>query len=402
MTPATSWTEFGLRQVPPMSSRTRVAQPSGLVASMIEAVHDDWTRPPTGITVPPTRLITPLESRIANTGPLVDAACAFLDTLDATQRERVSFPLDAAQWRQWFNIHPNVLRHGLMLEELSVDQRQAALKVMTASLSARGFAQARDIMRINGLLVAITGRADDFGEWPYFISLFGRPSDDEPWGWQLDGHHLALNVVVCDGRRSMTPCFMGSEPCSVESGPLAGTEVFGLETEVGLDLFRSLDAAQADIARVYTSIMRADLPAEFNHNIDGRMVGGAFRDNAVIEHAGLRGDALTDAQRRLLLRLVGAYVGWGSDDHATVRMDEVAAHLDDTSFLWMGAFDDVGPFYYRVLSPVVLIEFDHHHGIVFDNVEPTRHHIHTVLRTPNKGDYGLDLLAEHYERFSHT
>jgi hypothetical protein len=44
----------------------------------------------------------------------------------------------------------------------------------------------------------------------------------------------------------------------------------------------------------------------------------------------------------------------------------------------------------------VLIEFDHHKGVVFDTAAPTRNHIHTLVRTPNGGDYGVDLLARHY------
>jgi hypothetical protein len=83
-------------------------------------------------------------------------------------------------------------------------------------------------------------------------------------------------------------------------------------------------------------------------------------------------------------------------------MTEVEAHLDETHFAWMGATGDEGPFYYRVQSPVVLIEFDHHPGIVFDNLTPSPHHIHSIIRTPNGGDYGADLLRQHHDRFDHS
>ena len=52
-------------------------------------------------------------------------------------------------------------------------------------------------------------------------------------------------------------------------------------------------------------------------------------------------------------------------------MREVDAHLDETFFAWMGTTGADGPFYYRVHSPVVLIEFDHHPGVVFDNLVPS-------------------------------
>ena len=97
-----------------------------------------------------------------------------------------------------------------------------------------------------------------------------------------------------------------------------------------------------------------------------------------------------------------AYVGWGRDDHAVVRTAEVDAHLDETWFSWFGGTGDEDPFYYRIRSPVVLIEFDHHPGVVFDNEEPSHHHIHTILRTPNGGDYGTDILARNHAEFDHS
>ena len=82
-------------------------------------------------------------------------------------------------------------------------------------------------------------------------------------------------------------------------------------------------------------------------------------------------------------------------------MSEVDKHFDETHFCWMGDTGDVNPFYYKVQSPVILIEFDHEPGVVFDNDEPTRHHVHTVVRTPNGNDYGIDLLRQHYEQAEH-
>ncbi|KAJ4295856.1 hypothetical protein N0V88_004558 [Collariella sp. IMI 366227] len=44
-----------------------------------------------------------------------------------------------------------------------------------------------------------------------------------------------------------------------------------------------------------------------------------------------------------------------------------------------------------LVSPVVIVEFDHHSGVFLANEEPKRFHIHTLLRTPNGGDYGMAL-----------
>jgi hypothetical protein len=398
------WTELGLRGLPSMSARSRPAAFPPFLQPVLDAALASTAEPLVGISTDgnPRRGLFPLRATGVTTAPILDAAQDFLATLDPKQREKVVFGLEADERRMWFNIHPYAFRHGLMLEDLAPAQRKAALRLMEATLSARGFAQARDIMRLNALLVEVTGKTQDFGEWPYFVTLFGLPAADAPWGWQIDGHHLNLNFFVLRDQLVFTPSFMGSEPCRVTSGPLAGTAVFVPEARAGLALVRSLDAGQSGKAVLRASIQPEDLPPELKHPVDGRMVAGAFRDNAVVPYAGVRADALSDAQRRLLLALVATYVGWARDGQAAVKMTEVEAHLNETHFAWMGATGDEGPFYYRVQSPVVLIEFDHHPGIVFDNLAPSHHHVHTIIRTPNGGDYGADLLRQHHERFDHT
>jgi Protein of unknown function (DUF3500) len=75
--------------------------------------------------------------------------------------------------------------------------------------------------------------------------------------------------------------------------------------------------------------------------------------------------------------------------------------MTETYFAWMGESTDDAVFYYRVHSPVILIEFDHQGGVAFDNKKPSRNHIHTIVRTPNGNDYGKDLLRQHYETHPH-
>jgi len=82
-------------------------------------------------------------------------------------------------------------------------------------------------------------------------------------------------------------------------------------------------------------------------------------------------------------------------------MAEVQQHLSETHVAWFGGIDDDSTFYYRVHSPVLLIEFDHLRGIALDNDEPARTHVHTTVRTPNGNDYGKDLLRQHYAQFPH-
>jgi Protein of unknown function (DUF3500) len=200
----------------------------------------------------------------------------------------------------------------------------------------------------------------------------------------------------------LTPTFMGAEPSRIFDGPFAGTLLFSAEERGGLDLIRSLNADQAAQAIVRPSIQPDDLPPELQHPFDGRMQAGAYHDNVVVPYEGVAGADLSDAQRRRLLALIAAYVGWAPEPHAQIKMGEVVSHLDETWFSWMGSTGGDDPFYYRVQSPVVLIEFDHHPGVVFDNRVPSRNHVHTVVRTPNGNDYGADLLRQHHDRFDHS
>ena len=400
----THWSDFGIRHRPPMSARTRVPELPERLRPFIDQRYALLADPLTGIHTGEhiqSGLYALTTSKVS-TNPILDAATAFLEDLQPEQRQSVQFPLGSDHWRTWINIHPNVFRHGLLLEDLPQKTRDLALELVHTTLSERGFRQARDIMRINQFLADYTQRPDEFGEWPYFISIFGNPSPNEPWGWQIDGHHLNLNCVIIGDQLILAPAFMGSEPCQINSGPLAGTEVLTKEGKVGLAMMRALDSRLAKEATLRASILPEDLPEAMQHPFDGRMVGGAFQDNARIDYSGLCASKLSDAQQRLLLSLIGTYVGWTQHGHAGVKMSEVEHHLDETWFAWMGTSADAGPYYYRVLSPVILIEYDHHPGVVFDNAVPSPHHVHTIVRAPNGGDYGLDLIRQHHERYDHT
>lgn len=401
----THWTEFGLSNRPPLVAR----EPVDALPPPLQALADRWeasmAEPVTGIRNGPELQpgLFPLHATGVSTQPMLDAALAFLDALPATQRAKAVFPMDAAEWRTWLNMHFNLNRHGVLLEDLPQATRDLGLGLLRATLSERGFSQARDVMRINGYLVEITNRASEFGEWPYFLSIFGQPSADQPWGWQIDGHHLNLNCVIIGDQMVMTPSFMGSEPCAIDHGPMAGMRVFADETRVGLDMVRSLHGDQTGKAVLMPSIDPDDLPEEQRLTFAaGYTQAAAYRDNARIDVEGIRATDFSDAQRRMLESLIGTYVGWSRDGHAGIKMAEVQQYLDETWFSWRGNSLDDGPFYYRVQSPVVLIEFEHQSGIVFDNKAPTSHHIHTVVRTPNGGDYGVDLLRQHHDRYDHS
>ena len=321
--------------------------------------------------------------------PVLEATRRFLALLSEQQRKAACFAIDDEAWRMWCNIHPWVMRHGVCLADLGHDQREAALGVLGATLSEAGYRSARDVMRLNEHALEITGKPDEYSEWFYWVSIFGDPSPDQPWGWQIDGHHLNINCFVLGDQLVMTPVFMGSEPVLARFGKYSGTRVFAAEEEHGHALMRSLSTDERRRATV-----GKDLPSE--------LLTAAFRDNTQIDAVGVRYGDLSPEGRDRLEALLGVYTGRLRRGHADVRYAEAKGHLGDTLFAWIGPFDDTSPFYYRILSPVILVEFDHQSGIVYDNDTPSRDHIHTVVRTPNGNDYGKDLLRQHYQQHNHS
>jgi hypothetical protein len=196
-----------------------------------------------------------------------------------------------------------------------------------------------------------------------------------------------------------TPQFVGAEPAIVDDGPLAGLSILQAEQRAGFELLHALDSGQRDTAVIFSSMLPQDLPPGRYHLADQRIQTGAFNDNAVLSYEGLAGADMTAHQRDKLAELIELYVSRLPPGHDEVKRREVARHMSETHFSWIGASGPDDPFYYKVHSPVILIEFDHHSGVALDNAHPEKFHVHTQVRTPNGNDYGKDLLRQHQERF---
>ena len=335
---------------------------------------------------------------------LVTAAQAFLAALTPDQRAIAIHPLDSHRRRLWINAFMSYAPHGVLLEEAGAAVRQRALDLIEATMSHKGFQDTRTVMRLNACLGHLIGdQGRNLTEWMYWLTLFGTPSPDEPWGWQLAGHHLDINVTVVGTQLVVTPTFMGAEPRMSDeaTGPFAGLRVFDDEEALGLRLIRALSPAQQDRAVLHRSM--TDLPGHLAGQWDGRTRGGAGKDNLVLPYEGIPATELDGAQRGMLLDLVRPYAARLPEGYDAVRMAEIVQHLDETWFAWIGstALENT-PFYYKIHSPVVLIEFDHHAGVFLGNVGPERFHAHTLVRTPNGNDYGIDLLRQHHLLFEHT
>lgn len=332
-----------------------------------------------------------LRSTGVSTEPVRNAAVTFLGSLDDEQQKKAKFSIDDDEWRKWMN-QDYYVRQGVSFIDMSEKQRKAAFDMMSASLSAKGLKLSKDIMKLNYTLAEINDNFIRYGEWLYWITIMGEPSETEPWGWQMDGHHLIINYFVLGDQVVMTPLFMGSEPVVVETGKYKGISILQEEQDAGLKMLRSLTDEQRSEAVI-------ELSKESGNNLTE-----AFKDNIVLDYAGIKGSSFTREQKDQLLQLIKLYVNNMDEGHAKVKMDEVEKHMDDTWFAWIGGSESNSVYYYRIHSPIILIEFDHQKPVgtkqLYGN-EVHRQHVHTMVRTPNGNDYGKDLLRQHYKEHPH-
>jgi hypothetical protein len=203
---------------------------------------------------------------------------------------------------------------------------------------------------------------------------------------------LAVNFVAVGGRLVFAPVFIGAEPALSE-----GTRppLFDKRESVALELASSFDEQQRQSAIVYASVLDPAMPEGRLHPADERHVAGAFRDNRVVPYEGIVATALNEKQQALLDWLVEDFHLLLIEAQREQTMAEYRAHLDETWFSWYGATDGSEPFYFRIQSPVILAELDHHAGVWLNNRLPARFHVHTTLRLPNGNDYGKAFIRAH-------
>jgi hypothetical protein len=360
----------------------------------VAPVDENANQPYVGITADGAviRDLFSLQDTGLDSARLVSAANAVVASLDADELDRVTQAIDAPAWRMWTNAFPTWAPHGLRLQDLSDAKRSAVLELLEVTLSDHGYALTREVMRLNGELGAVLHQyLDTLTEWMYWFAIFGTPSLTEPWGWQLYGHHLDINCLIIGKQLVLTPTFMGAE--------FYADEVFRGERKYALELVNSLTESQLADAVVYERFQ--DAPEDQRGPNDGRHLGGAGQDNRIIPYEGLNVSALTPSQRKLFHGLLEAWHERLPAGPAAACARESKNHSASTHFAWYGPRDSDSAFYYRVQSPVVMIEYDNHPGVFLDNDEEKASHVHTIVRTPNGNDYGKDLLRQHLETRHH-
>ena len=309
---------------------------------------------------------------------MLEATRTFLATLDPAQKAKALLPFNSEERFRWF--YTPVSRKGIPLKELKASQREAALALLRAGLSEKGYTKAETIRKLEGVLRELEGNS---GRDPdlYYFTFFGEPTPNGAWGWRYEGHHCSQNWTILKGQSiGSSPQFFGANPAEVRDGPMKGMRVLSAEEDLARSLVKSFTPAQRAEA-----VLSATAP--------GDILTSNQRKAAIQEDRGIAYSKLSKDQQGTLLAVIEEYLGTQPLAQARQRLDKIrVAGFEQIKFAWMGGVKKGEGHYYRVQGKTFLIEYD--------NTQNGANHIHCVWRDFN-GDWGQDLLAEHYRNSPH-
>ena len=303
---------------------------------------------------------------------LATAMKSFRTSLSDELLADASFPLGHKESYSWTNVPPGrgEDRGGIRFGELSINQLTRFYEVLSVFLSDNGYTKVSLITKDTEKHLSDISPSF-WASNPYHIALFGNPETDGSWGFQLDGHHLALNFLVHGDAVSIVPALIGTAPATID-----GTVVLENERDNAFALLNSLDENQRKKA--------------IQKGRRGLRVGAGRSTDPFLNHdysefvgVGLKASEMNDTQKEHLRNLIKTYVYNLETEFADVWMAAIDAGIDNTYFVWIGGTTTSDPIYYRVFNPDIWIEFNNESGL---------DHIHTIIRSPNGNDYGIFAL----------
>ncbi len=300
-------------------------------------------------------------------------------SLTPEQKQKIGFGFTDPLRHDWHFI-PRP-RKGLPLKEMSGEQKALAHGLLASGLSQSGYIKAETIISLEQILFSMEqGKGPTRDPELYFFNLFGDPNSSDPkapWGWRVEGHHLALNFTIVAGEGvAGGPTFMGTNPAEVKDGPRRGLRVLGEEEELARTLVKSLNPDQRKKA-----VAQDEAPKD--------ILSLVLRKASPLEPAGVLVPDLDAAQKELLNSIIVLYAERLRPELAGNDLGKILkAGIDKVGFAWAGDTERGKPHYYRIQGPTFLIEYD--------NTQNNANHVHSVWRDFTN-DFGEDLLKKHYE-----
>jgi len=335
-------------------------------------------------------------------GPASGAAAlqaveALLAAFGDDEKGGLMFDIDAEERTQWSNLPAGARgRSGVSIGEMSDEQRGLLFEFLASSLGEEGYLSVAETVAAEAflskdkragfpLLTSIWMAAQEFfgGErrsarlrWApenYWLSIYGAPSADSPWGWQFGGHHLALNISI-DGNRvtTMSPSFIGTEPAVFTLNGVDYEAVRDMHL-AGYAVFAALDPEQqaaADAGKAPRDVLT-----------------GRGKDGQIPDAIGIAASEMNGEQQGLLLAAIAEWVSIQPEENAEPRMAELADGIDGLSFSWTGTDEVNTKTYMRIQGPTLIIELLSTGGNVARSAEGAGHY-HTIYRNPTR-EYGL-------------
>ena len=300
----------------------------------------------------------------------------FLNSLSDVQKQKAIIEFEDESRTKW-HYFPSTMysREGISLGELNEDQKDLLQKLLKTYLNIKGYTKTNDAIEAEGILRDLGDNTAMRNTDLYYISFYGKPNSVKPWAWSFEGHHLSINFTINADEISYVPIFYGAAPVEYK-----GKRFLREEEDIALKLVNSLDKEQ-----------RAK--AIFSDNALDDIVSGNKTKIVPLKTEGLSASNMNEDQQRILIRLVREYISSMPEQLANKRMENIKSEeIENIYFAWAGRTELTEPHYYRIQGKTFLIELD--------NTQNNANHIHSVWRNFD-GDFGRDLIKEHYKNSDH-
>ncbi|KAB8169827.1 DUF3500 domain-containing protein [Streptomyces sp. 3MP-14] len=315
------------------------------------------------------------------------AAEAFLATLSDEQREAVLYDYDdETKTTSWSNFPVTFVdRAGLNLNDLTDEQRDAAMEVLEALLSEEGYETVTGIVGGDEYLLENSSTTEtSLGQ--YYIAFFGDPTGESAYEVQFGGHHLGINATLDAASDAITfaPTHLGVQPA--------------VYTDEEGNKVQPFDGIYTDAFAFFDSLTE-EQQATLTSGDVSMCAPGDTCDFAT--GSGLTGADLTDEQKRLLLELIANWAGMADEETTADALAEIEATLDDTVVAWSGetSYDmSTGEgISFSVSGPNVYVAFQAQQGSAGADVDGVSTsgwgHVHTIYRDPTN-DYANSVTQQ--------
>lgn len=310
-----------------------------------------------------------------------DHVLNFLNSLNKEQLTKAQLEFDDPLRESWHFFPASMWqREGVSLKELDASQKTLLHAMLKKHLSESGYTKAMKIIALEDVLLEMDGNSTMRDSEKYYVTIYGDPKKDKLWGWSFEGHHLSLNFVITGDKVSFTPRFFGASPAIIKQGKRKGERTLEREQDIALELINELSPSQKE-------------EAIFNKTAPNEIISFVEKSVEPLDSVGIAFNDLEKNQKKLLLSLIYEYLSAMPEELAKKRMANLKKEqLDNIHFGWAGAMALGQPHYYRIQGKTFLIEFD--------NTQSNANHIHSVWRDFD-GDFGRNLIKEHYENSNH-